>query len=79
MWLLWMGDTTVIEDDDAAYLQAMDFAAKFHQELLEEQGDTNSPCNVDIFVVHPILRNPGTDNPELYYLIMNDTPWTTAK
>lgn len=79
MWLLWMGDTTVIEDDDAAYLQAMDFAAKLYQDLMEEQGNSNTPCNVDIFVVHPIMRNPGTDNTELYYLIMNDEPWTTAK
>ncbi len=79
MWLMWMGDAMTIEDDDAAYLQAMDFAAKFHQELMEQQGNSNDPCNVDIYVGHPILRNPGTDNAEIYYLIMNDEPWTTAK
>ncbi|MBQ8293886.1 MAG: hypothetical protein IJX89_00680 [Alphaproteobacteria bacterium] len=77
MWLMWAGDSVSVNDDDAAYLQAMDFAAKFHQDLSEAQNDTNSPCNVDIFVVRPVLRNPGTENPELYYLIMNDEPWTT--
>lgn len=77
MWLMWAGNSTSSADDDAAYLQAMDFAAKFHQDLREIQNDTPSPCNVDIFVVRPILKNPGTDNTELYYLIMNDVPWTT--
>ncbi|MFQ6739418.1 MAG: hypothetical protein ACLRFJ_02000, partial [Alphaproteobacteria bacterium] len=78
MWLLWAGDSVSAADDDAAYLQAMDFAAKFYQDLSEEQDETNSPCNVDIFVVRPIIRNPGDDNQELYYLIMNDEPWSTA-
>ena len=78
MWLMWAGDSTSPADDDAAYLQAMDFAAKFHEDLMEEQNDSNSPCNVDIYVVKPIIKNPGSDNPELYYLIMNDEPWTTA-
>ena len=77
MWLMWAGDSVSAADDDAAYLQAMDFAAKFHQDLSEHQDNTASPCNVDIFVVRPVLRNPGSDSPELYYLIMNDTPWTT--
>ncbi len=77
MWLMWQGDSTNPEDDDAAYLQAMDFAAKFHEDLTEIQNDTNSPCNVDIFVVRPIIRNPDSDNAQLYYLIMNDIPWTT--
>ena len=46
--------------------------------LEEIQTDTNNhACDVDIYVVRPVLRNPGTDNPELYYLIMNDEPWTT--
>ncbi len=78
MWLMWAGDSTSAADDDAAYLQAMDFAAKFHQDLMEFQDGNNSPCNVDIYVVRPIIRNPGTDNAELYYLVMNDEPWTTA-
>lgn len=78
MWLMWAGDSTSPADDDAAYLQAMDFAAKFHEDLMEEQNNSNSPCNVDIYVVKPIIKNPGSDNPELYYLIMNDEPWTTA-
>lgn len=77
MWLMWAGDSVSAADDDAAYLQAMDFAAKFHQDLSEYQNETASPCNVDIFVVRPVLRNPGTENTELYYLIMNDEPWTT--
>lgn len=77
MWLMWAGDTISPADDDAAYLQAMDFAAKFHQDLSEIQNESSSPCNVDIYVVRPVLRNPGTDNAALYYLIMNNTPWTT--
>jgi predicted nucleic acid-binding Zn-ribbon protein len=77
MWLLWMGDSTSAADDNAAYLQAMDFASKFHQDLYAYQNESNSPCNVDIYVVRPILRNPGTDNAELFFLVMNDTPWST--
>lgn len=77
MWLMWAGDSLSAADDDAAYLQAMDFAAKFHQDLMDVQNDTHTPCNIDIFVVRPILRNPGTTNPEMYYLIMTDSPWTT--
>ena len=78
MWLMWAGDSLSAADDDAAYLQAMDFAAKFHEDLTEMQSDTNSPCNVDIFIVRPILRDPGSDNAALYYLVMTDQPWTTA-
>lgn len=77
MWLLWAGDSFSAADDDAAYLQTMDFATKFHEDLMSVQDNTNSPCNVDIFVVRPIIRNIGTPNAELYYLIMNDYPWTT--
>jgi hypothetical protein len=77
MWLMRYGDSQSPADDDAAYLQAMDFAAKFHEDLLDIQDDSASPCNVDIYVVRPILRNPDSANPEIYYLIMNDTPWTT--
>ena len=77
MWLMWMGDSTNPADDDAAYLQAMDFAAKFHEDLMDVQNDTNTPCNVDIYVAKPILKNPGTADSEIYYLIMNDVPWTT--
>ena len=79
MWLMWMGDSYRPADDDAAYLQAMDFAAKFYEDLMEVQGETNSPCNVDIYVVKPIIKNPGKSNPELHYLIMNEVPWTTAQ
>lgn len=78
MWLMWSGDSTSEADDDAAYLQAMDFAQKFHQDLIEMQDEANRyPCNVDIYVVRPIIRNPDTDNQELYWLVMNDEPWTT--
>ncbi len=80
MWLMWLGDSISPEDDDAAFLQAMDFANKFHFSLEQLQETTNShACNVDIYVVRPIIRNPGTENAELYYLIMNDEPWTTEK
>ena len=78
MWLMWAGDSTSPTDDDAAFLQAMDFASKFHEDLMEYQNDGNHPCNIDIWVVRPVIREPGTENQELYYLIMNDRPWTTA-
>lgn len=78
MWLLWQGNSIDPADDDAAYLQAMDFASKFHEDLDNTQHDENDfPCDVDIYVVRPIIRNPGTPNAEIYYLFMNDTPWTT--
>ena len=78
MWLLWAGDATSAADDDAAYLQAMDTAEKFWQDLttIQEQQN-NHACDVDIYVVRPILRNPDTPDAEIYYLIMNDVPWTT--
>lgn len=80
MWLMWAGNAYSTADDDAAYLQAMDFANKFHFNLDKIQTEQNNhACNVDIFVVRPIIHNPGTDNAELYYLIMNDTPWTTRE
>lgn len=79
MWLLWQGNSTDPADDDAAYLQAMDFAEKFHTDLIDTMAEQNSnACDIDIYVVRPVLRNPET-NPELYYLIMNDKPWTTAE
>lgn len=79
MWLMWNGDSTNASDDDAAYLQAMDFAEKFHSDLLDVMDEGgNHACDVDIYVVRPVLRNPDT-NAELYYLIMNDKPWTTAE
>ncbi len=78
MWLMWQGDTYSEEDDDAAYLQAMDFAEEFHRNLLNTQDRKNDySCNVDIYVVRPILRNPDTDDAQLYYMIMNDVPWST--
>jgi tetratricopeptide (TPR) repeat protein len=101
MWLMWEGNSTDTADDDAAYLQAMDFAAKLEYQLNEYQSElppvkvvdmmlspTPVPrsaflCNVDIYVVHPIIRldESNTDDPkgELYYLFMNEIPWTTAE
>ncbi|MDR2413113.1 MAG: hypothetical protein LBD50_02785 [Rickettsiales bacterium] len=75
MWLMWYGDSVNPADDDAAYLQAMDFAEKFHQDLEEIQDEKGAACSVDMFVVRPIIRNPGDDDAALYYLIMNDQPW----
>ena len=80
MWLMWAGDATTAADDDAAFLQAFDFADKFHMDLIETMEDKNTDaCNVDIYVARPVLRNPDSNNPQLYYLIMNDEPWTTTK
>ncbi|MDE5615544.1 MAG: hypothetical protein K2I81_01785 [Alphaproteobacteria bacterium] len=79
MWLMWAGDSVSAADDDAAYLQAMDFAEKVWQDLLIQQEEAGTHhCNVDIYVVRPIIRNPGEKDSALYYLIMNDEPWTTA-
>ena len=79
MWLMWAGDSVSAADDDAAYLQAMDFAEKTWQDLLTQQEEKGTHhCNVDIYVVRPVIRNPGEDDSALYYLIMNDEPWTTA-
>lgn len=79
MWLMWLGDAFNAADDDAAFLQAMDFANKFHYNIEQTQENTGrNDCNVDIYVVRPVIRNPGTESAELYYLIMNDKPWTTT-
>lgn len=79
MWLMWAGDSTNATDDDTAYLQAMDFAQKFYQDLTEVQNESGRhACDVDIYVVRPIVRNPDTDFQELYWLVMNDEPWSTA-
>jgi hypothetical protein len=80
MWLMWAGDSGYPEDDDAAYLQAMDFAQKFYQDLVETQEEQDRyACDVDIYVVRPIIRNPDTDHQALYWLIMNDIPWSTSR
>jgi hypothetical protein len=80
MWLMWSGDSAIPEDDDAAYLQAMDFAQKFYQDLVETQESENHhACDVDIYVVRPIIRNPGGESQSLYWLFMNDIPWSTAR
>ena len=75
---MWAGNSTSPEDDDAAYLQSMDFAQKFYQDLIETQDEAGKyPCNVDIYVVRPVIRNPNTESQSLYWLIMNEEPWTT--
>ena len=84
MWLMWEGNSTDPADDDAAYLQASDFAEKFAYELEEfqEKISTIDWCNVDIYVVHPIIRidetNPDDTKGELFYLFMNDVPWSSS-
>jgi hypothetical protein len=102
MWLMWYGSGTLPQDDDAAFLQAMDFAEKFAEDIDDVQaeiaenpelraaqtakglamldnlmfihGTPGGLCDIDIYVVRPVIRNPGTDD-DLYYLIMNDVPW----
>ncbi|MDR0803581.1 MAG: hypothetical protein LBO08_00620 [Rickettsiales bacterium] len=84
LWLMFLGHSSDPRDDDAAYLQAMDFAAKFSEEMedvtdeeLERGRSQSTMCNVDVFVVRPIVKMASEDdeNPELYYLIMNSIPW----
>ena len=81
MWLMWVGNSTDPADDDAAYLQAMDFATKFHYMLNEYQEEHGRNCNVDIYVVRPIIRidesDPSETSGELFYLFMNEIPWST--
>ena len=81
MWLLWQGNSTDPADDDAAYLQAMDFASKFYYQLDEYQDEHGAQCNVDIYVVRPIIRldesDPNKTKGELFYLFMNEIPWST--
>lgn len=82
MWLMWVGNSTDPADDDAAYLQAMDFAEKFYYKLTEYQKEHGANCDVDIYVVRPIIRLDETnkDNPkgQMFYLFMNDVPWSTS-
>ena len=81
MWLMWVGNSTDPADDDAAYLQAMDFATKFHYMLNEFQDENGRNCNVDIYVVRPIIRidesDPTETSGEIFYLFMNEIPWST--
>ena len=83
MWLMWMGNTDNPADDDAAYLQAMDFAAKFFYQLDEFQDVHGANCDVDIYVVHPFIRldetNMNKPSGEMFYLFMNEIPWTTSE
>jgi hypothetical protein len=83
MWLMWVGNSTDPADDDSAYLQAMDFAEKFAFSLNEYQSEHGAECNVDIYVVHPIIRldetNVNDPKGEMFYLFMNDIPWSTNK
>lgn len=83
MWLMWVGNSIDQNDDDAAYLQAMDFASKFYYQLDEFQDENGANCNVDIYVVRPIIRLDETnvDEPrgEMFYLFMNEIPWSTSE
>lgn len=83
MWLMWVGNSTDPADDDAAYLQSMDFASKFYYQLDEFQEEYGANCNVDIYVVRPIIRldetNENDPKGELFYLFMNEIPWSTAE
>ena len=83
MWLMWVGNSIDPNDDDAAYLQAMDFASKFYYQLDEFQDENGANCNVDIYVVRPIIRLDETnvDEPkgEMFYLFMNEIPWSTSE
>jgi len=83
MWLMWVGNSTDSADDDAAYLQAMDFASKFYYQLDEYQDENGANCDVDIYVVRPIIRldetNTDDSKGEMFYLFMNEIPWTTAE
>ena len=49
----------------------------------EFQDEHGTNCNVDIYVVRPIIRLDETnvENPsgELFYLFMNEIPWSTAE
>ncbi len=79
MWLMWSGNSTSAADDDAAYLQSMDFAAKFAEDLNEIQSSRGDNCNVDIYVVRPVLYHHGDGNADIYYLVMNDYPWISPE
>ncbi len=76
MWLMWVGNSTSPADDDAAYLQSMDFASKFYTMLDTVQEKNGTGCDVDIYVVRPVIYHANPDNTALYYLVMNDIPWT---
>ena len=82
MWFMWGAFTDSEADDDAAYLQATDMASKVHLAIQDQQNENDKNCYVDIYVVHPIIRldesNPENTKGELFYLIMNDEPFTTA-
>ena len=81
MWLMWIGNSTDPADDDAAYLQAMDFAEKFYYQIDEYQDSHINHCNIDIYVVRPIIRldetNINDPKGEMFYLFMNEIPWST--
>ncbi|MCQ2575040.1 MAG: hypothetical protein MJ156_02980, partial [Alphaproteobacteria bacterium] len=66
MWLMWEGNSSDPADDDAAFLQATDFAGKFQYALQQIQEKQTVPdCNVDIYVVRPFIRldvNEETEN-----------------
>ena len=91
MWFMWTGSSTDPADDDAAFLEASDFASKFAyalNEFMEDKNNIIQPsgyCNVDVYVVRLIIQldeenvdEDGRPTGKLFYLVMNDVPWTTA-
>ena len=82
-FLRWTGNSTLPQDDDAAYLQVIDFTEKFSDSLNEFQSKNGAECNVDIYIVRPIIRldesDPNKTKGDLFYLIMNDIPWSTSE
>lgn len=90
MWLMWTGASTDPADDDAAFLEASDFASKFAYALNEYMEDSSNNisssgyCNVDVYVVSLIVQldeenldEDGRPTGKLFYLVMNDVPWTS--
>ena len=90
MWFMWVGASSAPEDDDAAYLEATDFASKFAYGLNTYMEDSanhiplSGYCNVDIYVVRLIIQldeehinEDGRPTGKLFYLVMNDVPWNT--
>lgn len=64
-WLMWVGSSTTPEEDNDAYIQATNFAQTFTKDL-------NNLCDIDVYVVRPIIRNFETNHQNLYWLIVSD-------
>ena len=77
VWAWVSGSLTMTDETLEHYFSKCKEVGIEHEDLMDVQNGTNSPCNVDIYVVRPVLRNPGEEDGQIYYLIMNDVPWTT--